>query len=99
MILTIIPVVFPSSLITKFLKTGLFKISLKPLILSTPSSFSVTKLFNLSFNGLSELFNNGTSRIVITLWTQLKLCNLNFKLSRLFMDLLFVVSLLWIAFT
>ena len=67
LIFTIIPVVFPSSLITKFLKTGLFKISLKPLILSTSSSFSVTKLFNLSFNGLSELFNNGTSRTVITL--------------------------------
>ena len=46
--LTIIPLVFPSSLMTKFLKTGLAKISLKPLSLSTPSSFSVLKFISLS---------------------------------------------------
>ena len=57
--MTIIPLVFPSSLITKFLKTGLFKISLNPLFLSTSSSFKVLKLFNLSCRGASELSNRG----------------------------------------
>ena len=42
------PLVLPSSLITKFLKTGLFNISLNPLSVSTPSSFKVLKLSNLS---------------------------------------------------
>jgi hypothetical protein len=52
---TIIPLVFPFSLITKFLKTGLFKISLNPRLLSTPSSLSVLKPSSLSCNGASEL--------------------------------------------
>ena len=49
------PVVVPSSLTTKFLKTGLFKISLKPLSLSTLLFFKVTIFSNLSDKGLSEL--------------------------------------------
>ena len=73
LILTIIPVVFPSSLITKFLNTGLFKISLKPLSLSTFSFFNVSKFCILSFSGSSELFNKGTSNNVITLCTHFKL--------------------------
>ncbi len=40
---TIIPLVLPSSLITKFLNTGLLNISLKPRFLSTSSSLSVLK--------------------------------------------------------
>ena len=48
LILTIIPVVLPSSLITKFLKTGLSKISLNPLSLSIPSLFKVLKFWSLS---------------------------------------------------
>ena len=67
LILTIIPVVLPSSLITKFLKTGLFKISLKPLSLSIPSLFNVLKFLSLSVNVSSVLCNNGISNRVITL--------------------------------
>ena len=70
--LTIIPVVVPSSLTTKFLKTGLFTISLKPLSLSTLLFFNVTIFSNLSDKGLSELFNRGISNIVMTLCTQSK---------------------------
>ena len=65
--LTIIPLVLPSSLMTKFLKTGLFKISLKPRSLSTSSSFNVLKLSSLSWRGASELFKSGISNNVITL--------------------------------
>ena len=65
--LTIIPLVFPSSLITKFLKTGLFSISLKPRSLSTPSSLRVLKLSSLSCNGASELLKRGISKSVMTL--------------------------------
>ena len=56
-----IPLVLPSSLITKFLNTGLLNISLKPLSLSTSSSLSVLKFSSLSCKGASELFNKGIS--------------------------------------
>ena len=85
-ILTIIPLVFPSSLITKFLNTGLLTISSNPLLLSTSSSLSVLKFLSLSCSGASELFNRGTSNKVITLWTQFKLCILYFKLKRLLIE-------------
>ena len=80
------PLVLPSSLITKFLKTGLFNISLNPLSVSTPSSFKVLKLSNLSWRGASELFNKGISSSVITLWTQSRLWILYFKLKRLLIE-------------
>ena len=64
---TIIPLVSPFSLITKFLKTGLFKISLNPRFLSTPSSLSVLNPSNLSCSGASELFKSGISKRVTTL--------------------------------
>ena len=81
-----IPLVFSSSLITKFLNTGLFNISLKPLSLSTPSSFKVLKLSNLSWSGASELLKSGMSKSVITLWTQSKLWILYLRLNKLFIE-------------
>ena len=62
-----IPLVLPSSLITKFLNTGLLNISLNPLSLSTSSSLSVLKFSSRSCKGASELFNKGISSKVITL--------------------------------
>ena len=53
--------------ITKFLKTGLFTISLKPLFLSMSSSLRVLKFLRRSCKGASELFNKGISKRVITL--------------------------------
>ena len=85
--LTIIPLVLPFSLITKFLKTGLSKISLNPLCLSTSSSLRVLKPSNLSWRGASELLKRGISKRVMTLWTQSKLWILYFKLKRLLIEL------------
>ena len=51
----------------EILNTGLFRISLNPRFLSTPSSFKVLKLSSLSCNGASELLKRGTSKSVITL--------------------------------
>ena len=73
-------------LITKFLKTGLSSISLKPLSRSTSSSFKVLNPSSLSCKGASELFNRGISKSVITLWTQFKLWILYFKLNKLFIE-------------
>ena len=90
--LIIIPVVFPSSLITKFLKTGLDNISSNPALILIFSSFNVLNFFSFSLIGWSVLLNNGISRIVITLWTQSKLCILYFKLSKLFTTFFDVIS-------
>ena len=81
-----IPLVLPSSLITKFLKTGLRNISLKPLSLSISSSLRVLKFLSLSCRGSSLLFNKGMSNKVITLCTQSKLCILYLRLKRLLID-------------
>ena len=81
-----IPVVFPSSLITKFLNTGLFKISLNPFFLFIPSLFNVLKFFNFSVNVSSVLVSKGTSNIVITLSIQSRLCILYFRLNKLLIE-------------
>ena len=86
------PVVLPSSLITKFLKTGLLRISLKPSCLSTPSLLRVLKFWSLSFRVSSFVFSSGISNMVITLCTQSKLWILYFKLNKLLTELSEVIS-------
>ena len=61
--LIIIPVVFPSSLITKFLKTGLDNISSNPALILIFSSFNVLNSFSF-FQGSPPGFSPGFHGIV-----------------------------------